>query len=157
MGSSLSKVKKFFGSEQDSEADTRANTKTNAKPIILTPVRRTQSIDSPRGARALSESNTSATSPKKQKIKRNVRHSANQRRPPVAFLTLLSRFRSTGWSKSACFSRNRFQTTKVAEHHQFLDLTKRDILASLKCQRARRSGDIFTHVVMYMMYMWLCI
>jgi hypothetical protein len=74
MGSSFSKIKNFFGSEPDSEASTRANTKTNAKPIVVTPVRRTHSIDSPRGARALSESNASAAaSPKKQKIKRNVR------------------------------------------------------------------------------------
>lgn len=75
MGSTLSKVKGFFASERDSEASTRANTKTNAKPIPVTPIRRTQSIDSPRAARALSENGTAVPgSPgsKKQKIKRQV-------------------------------------------------------------------------------------
>jgi hypothetical protein len=77
MGSALSKVKGFFASERDSEASTRANTKTNAKPIPVpvAPIRRTQSIDSPRAARALSENGAAVSgSPgsKKQKIKRQV-------------------------------------------------------------------------------------
>ena len=92
MGSAFAKAKNFFGSEPDSEASTRANTKTNAKsiPVSPQPLRRTQSIDSPRAARSLSESNASSTSPKKQKkIQRQVRASFKaQRSAPSVLLSL---------------------------------------------------------------------
>ncbi len=75
MGSALSKVKRFFTSDQDSEASTRANTKSNAKPIPLTPIRRSNSLDSPRVARPPGDNLTlaaGAAGVKKQKTKRQV-------------------------------------------------------------------------------------
>ncbi len=72
MGSALSKVKRFFTSDQDSEASTRANTKSNAQPIPLTPIRRSNSVDSPRAARPPGENSTfaaGAAGVKKQKTK----------------------------------------------------------------------------------------
>jgi hypothetical protein len=77
MGSALAKVKSLFTSEQDSEASTRANTKSNAKPIPVTPVRRTQSFESPRAVRSSDDNGTASsgtTAAKKQKIKRQARH-----------------------------------------------------------------------------------
>lgn len=74
MGSAASKVKRFFSSEMDSEASTRANTKSNAKPITVAPLRRTQSIDSPRALPSAGNAAASAgpVGAKKQKVKRQV-------------------------------------------------------------------------------------
>ena len=67
MGSALSKVKGFFGSDPDSESSTRANTKTNAQPIRA-PVTRSNSLDSPRAQSAVREIDQSGGT-KKQKMK----------------------------------------------------------------------------------------
>ena len=74
MGSTASRVKRFFSSEVDSEASTRANTKSNAKPTPAAPLRRTQSIDSPRAAPSAGDAAAAAglAGAKKQKVKRQV-------------------------------------------------------------------------------------